>query len=226
MAQNTPQNNTNSIPFEQLKNEAGLIQLFKLFEEKLAYNVFNCVRVGIVEEYNPETRTAKVKIANKLVTGVNSDGTQKTQDYAPIYAKVWFFGWGDKGITHPILQGQEGILLFNDRELESWYINGNVNPLAYKRAHSMSDSIFICGLSSLPNIIQNSQDSLNLFYQLNNIQITENGVIINADTIINGNLTVNGQINATGDIIANGISLLNHIHGNGNDGQDTTAPKG
>lgn len=213
MAQNTPQNNTNSIPFEQLKNESGLIQLFKLFEEKLAYNVFNCVRVGIVEEYNPETRTAKIKIANKLVTGVNSDGTQKTQDYAPIYAKVWFFGWGDKGITHPILQGQEGILLFNDRELESWYINGNINPLAYKRAHSMSDSIFICGLSSLPNIIQNSQESLSLFYQLNNIQITENGVIINADTTINGNLTVNGQINATGDIIANGISLINHVHG-------------
>ena len=226
MAQNTPQNNTNSIPFEQLKNEAGLIQLFKLFEEKLAYNVFNCVRVGIVEEYNPETRTAKIKIANKLVTGVNSDGTQRTQDYAPIYAKVWFFGWCDKCITHPILQGQEGILLFNDRELESWYINGNVNPLAYKRAHSLSDSIFICGLSSLPNIIENSQDRLNLFYQENNIQITENGVIINADTTINGNLTVNGQINATGDIIANGISLLNHIHGNGNDGQDTTAPKG
>jgi phage baseplate assembly protein V len=90
----------------------------------------------------------------------------------------------------------------------------------------MSDSIFICGLSSLPNIIQNSQESLNLFYQLNNIQITENGVIINADTTINGNLTVNGQINATGDIIANGISLINHVHGNGNNGQDTTAPKG
>lgn len=227
MTQNQSENNNyNALPFEQLKNEAGLIQLFKLFEQKLSYNVINCVRVGIVEEYDPLTRVAKIKIANKLVTGQNKDGTQKTQDYAPIYSKVWFFGWGDKGITHPILQGQEGILLFNDRELESWHINGGVNPLSYYRSHNLSDSIFICGLSSLPNIIENSQNSLNLFYQTNNIQITENGVIINADTTINGNLTVNGQINATGDIIANGISLLNHIHGNGNDGQDTTAPKG
>ena len=206
MAQNTPQNNTNSIPFEQLKNEAGLIQLFKLFEEKLAYNVFNCVRVGIVEEYNPETRTAKIKIANKLVTGVNSDGTQKTQDYAPIYAKVWFFGWGDKGITHPILQGQEGILLFNDRELESWYINGNVNPLAYKRAHSMSDSIFICGLSSLPNVLANMQECINIFYGQNNIQINNSDINAKALSSINLNAP---DVNVSGNLnVGTGVSAI------------------
>ena len=226
MTQNQTQNNQNIMPFEQLKNEAGLIQLFKLFEQKISYNVLNCVRVGIIEEYNPETRTAKVKIANKLVTGQNSDGTQKTQDYAPIYAKVWFFGWNDKGITHPILEGQEGILLFNDRELESWFINGGVNPLSYTRSHNMSDAIFICGLASMPNMLATMQECINIFYGQNNIQINENGVIINANTTINGNLTVNGNIEATGDIIANGISLINHVHGNGNEGQDTTAPKG
>lgn len=226
MAQNQPQNNINVMPFEQMKNEADLLQLFKLFEEKLSYNTINCVRVGIVEEYDPKTRIAKINIANKLVTGVNSDGTQKTQNYAPIYSKVWFFGWKDTGITHPILQGQEGILLFNDRELESWYINGDINPLSYKRSHNLSDSIFICGLSSLPNIIENWQTGINIFCKANNIQISENGVTINANTTINGNLTVNGQINATGDIIANGISLINHLHGNGNEGQDTTPPKG
>lgn len=226
MSQNQPQSNINAIPFEQMKNEADLLQLFMLFEERLAYNTINCVRVGIIEEYNPETRIAKINIANKLVTGVNSEGIQKTQDYAPIYSKVWFFGWKDIGITHPIFKGQEGILLFNDRELESWYINGDINPLAYKRSHNLSDSIFICGLSSLPNIIQNLQDCINIFYKTNNIQISENGVTINANTTIKGNLTVNGQINATGDIIANGISLINHLHGNGNEGQDTTPPKG
>ena len=133
---------------------------------------------------------------------------------------MWFFGWGDKGITHPILKGQEGILLFNDRELESWYINGDINPLSSDRSHNLSDSIFITGLTSLVNMTATLQDCINIFYGTNNIKIHENGITIN------GNLTVNGSINATGDIVANGISLINHIHGNGNQGADTTAPKG
>lgn len=219
-------NKINMLPFEQFKNNAGWVQTFKLFEQKIAYNVINCVRVGIVEEYDPETRTAKVNIANKLVLGQNEDGTQNVENYAPVYAKVWFFGWGDKGITHPILKDQEGILLFNDRELESWYINGDINPLAYNRSHNFSDSIFITGLTSLPNMLKTLQDCINIFYGTNNIKIHENGITLNGNTTINGNLTVNGSINATGDIVANGISLLNHIHGNGNQGADTTAPKG
>ncbi len=222
MAQNQPQNNINTIPFEQLKNEPDLLHLFMLFEEKLAYNTMNCVRVGIVEEYNPETRIAKIKIANKLVTGQNSDGTQKVQDYAPIYSKVWFFGWKDIGITHPVVIGSEAIVLFNDRELESWYINGDINPLAYKRSHNLSDSIAIIGLSSIPNTIATNQNSVDIFYKANNIQLGENGITINADTTINGNLTVNGQINATGDIIANGISLINHVHSGVETGSNNT----
>lgn len=206
------QNKINMLPFEQFKNNAGWVQTFKLFEQKIAYNVINCVRVGIVEEYDPGTRTAKVNIANKLVLGQNEDGTQNVENYAPIYSKVWFFGWGDKGITHPIEQGQEGILLFNDRELESWYINGDINPLSSNRSHSLSDSIFITGLTSFVNMTSTLQDCINIFYGLNNIKINENGITINGNTTINGNLTVNGSINATGDIVANGISLLNHVH--------------
>lgn len=50
---------------------------------------------------------------------------------------------------------------------------------------------------------------------------------VTAPTVtINGNVVVNGTINATGEITGNGIPLSTHIHGNGNQGADTTAPKG
>ena len=219
MANNT-ENKINTLPFEQLKNRVDLLTILKLFEEKISFNTVNCVRVGIVDEYNPKTRTAKILIANKMLIGQNSDGSQVTQSYAPIYSKVWFFGWGGVGITHPIEKGQEGILLFSDRELESWYINGGVNPLGEIRAHSLSDSIFITGLTSTPNMTTTLQNCLNLFYGTKSLRIDENGITINGDLVVNGNIT------ATGDIVAGGISLKNHIHGNGNQGADTTAPKG
>lgn len=210
--------------FNNLKNEPDLISTLAAFEENLKYNKINCVRIGIVDSYDASNRVAKVTIANKLVTGLKDDGSQITQNYAPIYAKVLFLGWGDIGITHPINEGMEGILLFNDREIESWYINGSVNNIAYKRAHSKTDAIFIAGLLSLPNMIATLQNCLHLFYKLTDIKLSDTGVEITGNTTINGNLTVNGSIVATGDIIANGISLLKHYHNY--DGTPTTEAKG
>lgn len=213
-----------TLNYNNLINEPNLITTLTSFQESLKYNEINCIRVGIIESYDENTRVAKVNIANKLTTGIKEDGTQIVQDYAPIYAKVIFFGWADIGITHPINQGMEGILLFNDREIESWYINGNINNLAYKRAHSKTDAFFIAGLLSLPNMIATLQNCLHLFYKLTDIKLSDSGVVITGNTIINGNLTVNGSIVATGDIIAKGISLLKHYHNY--DGTPTTEAKG
>lgn len=213
-----------SLNYNNLIQNPDLTTTLTSFEEFLKYSEINCVRIGIVDSYDKDTRIAKVTIANKLTTGIKENGTPITQNYSPIYAKVLFFGWGDIGITHPVNQGMEGILLFNDREIESWYINGSINNLAYKRAHSKTDAILILGVLSLPNMIATLQNCLHLFYKTKNIQISENNITINGDTIINGNLTVNGKITATGDIVSGSISLQTHIHGNGNMGNNTTGP--
>ena len=209
-------------PFQNLKNEPDLISTLKVFEDALLYNKINCCRVAIVDEYDKDTRTAKVTIANKLTLSQNADGSLVTKNYAPIYAKVLFLGWGDIGVTHPVNVGSEGILLFNDREIESRYINCNISNLAYDRKHSKTDAIFISGLLSLPNMIATLTDCINIFYKTSNIQVSESGITINGNTTINGNLQVNGSINATGDIVANGISLLSHIHGGVETGTGTT----
>jgi len=38
-------------------------------------------------------------------------------------------------------------------------------------------------------------------------------------------ITITGAITVDGDVIANGISLKNHVHSNGNAGEDTGVPK-
>lgn len=206
--------------------QADLGQLTEALRMNINYNL-NCVKIAKVEEFDLENFTVRCRIMNKRMIGLKKDGTQILEEYPPIYAKLHNIGWGNIGITHPIQIGAEGLLLFNDRELETWFITGENGQLAYDRCHDLTDAIFIYGLHSKPNIelIQYMENCLKLYFYEKNIQINNENIIINGDTIINGNLTVNGQIEATGDIIANGISLLNHIHGNGNEGQDTTKPK-
>lgn len=188
-------------------NEPDLDITLKSTENRISYNVINCCRVGILQKYYPETRTAKVLIANKLVRYVNDKGEQVTQNYAPLYAKVLFFGWGSSGITHPMIEaegnedgiGTEGILLFNDREIESWYINGQINNLAYDRAHAKTDCIFIAGIHSLPRMVQALTDCINIYNGNSNIQVRNSGININGNTAVTGNLTV--STGATGNIV-------------------------
>lgn len=181
-------------------NTPDLDITLKSTENRISYNVINCCRVGILQKYYSETRTAKVLIANKMVRYVNKQGEQVTQNYAPLFAKVVFFGWGSAGITHPMVEaetnngvGTEGIILFNDREIESWYINGQINNLAYDRAHAKTDCFFIAGIHSIPNMVQALNDCINIYNGNTNIQVRDTGVHIN------GNLTV--STGATGNIV-------------------------
>lgn len=162
--------------YTSLVNSPDLMTTLKAFEGTIKYSKINCCRIGIVESYDAETRIAKVIIANKLVIGQTDNGAQITQNYSPIFAKVLFFGWKDIGITHPVLAGTEGILLFNDREIESWFINGNINNLAYDRAHAKTDAIFIAGVLSMPNMITTLQDYLHFFYKDTFLKLGEEDV--------------------------------------------------
>lgn len=211
---------------QTLSNNITMYSLLQALKDTINYNM-NCVKVATVIEFNPELMTVKCRVNNKRLKQLKQDGNQILENYPDIYAKVHFFGWGDIGATYPIVAGMEGILLFNDRELQTWFMTGEAEKLAFDRCHDLTDALFICGVHSQPNIekVPYLEECLNLFYKQGSIQINDGTIIINGDTTINGNLQVNGTITATGDIVSGSISLQNHVHGNGNEGNDTTKPK-
>ena len=211
-----------------LRNKSTLFSALEALKNNINYNL-NCIKVATVDTFFPENLTVSCRISNKRLIKLKDDGNQVLQDYPLIYAKVHYIGWGDVGITYPIESGMEGFLLFNDREMETWFLTGQSGNLAYDRCHDLSDAIFICGLHSMPNMIELVEACLNLFYKNSNIQIADTSITHNSTThtfngnlVINGNLQVNGSINATGDIVANGISLLSHVHGGVTGGTGTT----
>lgn len=194
--------------FSQLSNKADIIQVIKNACAQYAQKL-NCMRIGIIKEFYPDSLTVKVLIANKKVIGQNPDGTQKVRDYAPIIAKVCY---ANPFCTFPITEGMECILLFSDREIESWFINGSVNPRGYERMHDLTDAVAIVGIRSLPQMIEILADCLNLFYGSSNIALSENLINITAKTVQAANFqAMNG---ASGSIVdSQGKTLATVEHG-------------
>lgn len=185
--------------FNQLGSTPNMGQIIKTSGLNIASEL-NCMRIGIVQEFYPDDLTVQVQIAGKKQVGLNPDGTQIVREYAPIYAKVCYC---NPFITYPIKQGDECILLFADREIESWFINGDINPETHPRMHDLTDAVALFGIRSIPNMIQILNDCLHLFFGNSSIELTKNGVNIN------GELTING------------VPYLEHIHSNGNQGANT-----
>ena len=183
-----------SSKFINLNTSPDLTQTLYSVVEKVGKEL-NCMRVGIIEAFYPDDLTADVLIANKKTINLNADGTQNVKNYALIRAKICYC---TPFITYPINKGDECILLFSDREIESWFINGEVNAEGYPRLHDLTDAIAIVGLRSLPNMITILQDALHLFYGNSDIQLKENQININSTLLsIVGNTTQTGDITAT-----------------------------
>lgn len=202
--------------FNGKTSKIDLLGVAKALQDNINYNL-NCVKIAKVVEFDPITITASCRIMNKRLVNLQNDGNQILEDYPLIYAKVHFFGWGDIGATFPVIEGMEGILLFNDRELQTWYKTGESGGLAYERCHDLTDAILIVGLHSEPNIqlVKFLDNCLNIYYKSSNIGITENAIYTNTTNdninctnfnVTSQNTNITGTTTITGTLTANGIT--------------------
>ncbi len=141
---------------------------------------------------------------------------------------IRYFKVNKFSITAPIEIGDEVLLIFSERSIDTWLIEGGIqNPFDFRK-HSLSDAFALPMMYSQKNVIPNF-DSSNLEIKTNtgdtkiiikvseDIEIVTTGEIkadcdtatINASTkidattpifTINGNLQVNGTISSTGKI--------------------------
>ena len=205
--------------FTQFALPADLTQIQEISNSNTAQEM-NCVRIGVIQEFYPENLTAQGRLVDKMLTGLNPDGSQILKEYPPIYAKVCYC---NPFCTFPLTQGMECVLLFNDRELETWFINGGSNIQAYPRMHDLTDAIAIVGIRSLPQMIQILTDCLHLFYGQSDIQIYNENININTSTLnITGNTTQTGDTNQTGTITATNLNATAAASGNIVDSQGKT----
>lgn len=113
----------------------------------------NCHAIGTVQAFDPSTQLAQVTI-NYQKTYFEYD--EETQVYNSVLVPypllldipvVNLYG-GLQRATFPIAIGDQGLVCFNDRDLDNWLSGSNTSAVATPRLHSFSDGIIIVGLRS------------------------------------------------------------------------------
>jgi hypothetical protein len=154
---------------------------------KYVMNNLNVVQVGTIQNFNPLNQTAIITLNTKRLVATNPD---TWESYPPLVdVPVLILGGGGGAITFPIKQGDECIILFNDRELDNWFQNGGVQTFSSQRTHDFSDGMAIVGLRSLPNVLSDyNTDGIDIRY--NNVKFSFNDDSISLSVIKDNNSAV------------------------------------
>lgn len=99
---------------------------------------------GIIEEYDPSTRTAAVRPAIMRTT---VDGENLRRPLL-LEVPVVFPYSGTKGITFPLEVGSPCLLVFSQRSIDDWVTNRVEDIVTDTRLHDINDAFCIPGPSS------------------------------------------------------------------------------
>lgn len=124
----------------------------------------NCVAIGTVVDFDPtntQTLTVQINYVRVLLDAVptnapNTDQTTtKTLPYPQLVrCPLMILTGGPSYMTFPVENGDECVIFFNDRDLDTWWSTGAVaNPPNSNRLHDLNDGIVFVGVRSLANKI-------------------------------------------------------------------------
>lgn len=107
---------------------------------------------GIIQSFDPTAKTCQVQPALRVpVRG--ADG-QVTSVALPMLVDcpVYFPSGGNCTLTFPVSAGDECLVVFASRCIDSWWQSGGVQEQAELRMHDLSDGFVFVGFSSKPNV--------------------------------------------------------------------------
>jgi len=120
------------------------------------FNTINCVQIGRIKSYIDTEATASIQIM------VKRKFTDKVLSY-PLLVRcpVFFLYGGSAEVYMPISVGDDCLVLFSDRNIDNWFVDGVEEVPANSRTHDLSDGIAIVGIRSLtiPPATRNSGEA-------------------------------------------------------------------
>lgn len=193
---------TNSF-FNSNVNDPNLYMLLQQTENNV-FATLNCLRVGIIDKIL-DNNMAQCSIGNKKLMGTNADGSAIWQNYAPIFARLYFIGNSENYINYPVKVGQLCLLFFCDREIESVFATGEVSSLNSTRMHNLTDCI------CLPLSQAITDDFLNIVAE--KLNIVAQSINISGNETMTGDMTITGDMTVTGNITATTLNAGNGTSG-------------
>lgn len=145
---------TNSqVQLNAVPTDPNLSDLLNLLKKEIFIDL-NCHHLATVQSFNPGNQTITATINySKTIFQLNA----QTQLYDPIQIAypllidmpAIVLGGGGFNVTFPISQGDQCVVMFNDRSIDNWLQSGQTGPLNSSRTHSFSDGMVLVGLNYL-----------------------------------------------------------------------------
>lgn len=209
---------------EQIKD---LEEFLRVFFRRMQSGLWTMMP-AVVNAWNyPNTGKNTVTVVPAVMgQTLQADGTWLAQPMpAHPDVPVHYLGSGGMVLTHPIASGDEGMLLYASRCLDSWWQNGGIQPrpdYGTERMHDLSDAIFVPGKISVPNTptgLSTTTSQLRSVDGAQYIEMAAGGVWNIKGTAVNliGNdgatcsLTVTGEI-TRGYGTSDSVTLGQHEH--------------
>lgn len=174
---------------------------------------------GIIQSFDPAKMTV---VAQPSIQALWRDplGNQTWQTMPLcLDVPVMFPGGGGCTMTFPLVEGDECLLIFASRCIDSWWQSGGVGVQAEMRMHDLSDGFCLPGPRSQPRVLsgvstsalQIRSDDGSAFVEIGaaaphaiNVQ-TSGDVQIEAPTIkLTGTVKITGDVQITGEVEASG----------------------
>jgi hypothetical protein len=157
---------------------------------------------GIIDSYNQSAQTVTVYPA--IMRVFRDKGPVALPKLVDV--PIGFPGGGDFALTFPVKRGDECLLHFSEKCIDSWWERGGVQPPACYRTHDLSDAFAELGYRSKPRAISDASTSAVELRSLSNaskVSIDDGGnVVVNAT----GSVTVSASGNAN---VSGGLVCLN-----------------
>lgn len=204
---------------------------------------------GQIISFNAELQTAVVQVVLQMPV-TDSAGKMSNVSISPLAdVLVYFPSGGGFTLTFPVQSGDECLVVFSTRCIDSWWQTAQVSPLADFRKHDLSDGIAFVGIRSKPKVLANVSTTAtqlraddgsalievgeggikvlvpngSVLVQASTATITASaGATINANTQINGNLLVSGDITDNNGANSRTLAGMRAVY----NGHDHTDPQG
>lgn len=141
---------------DQTINPPDLEDVLKEYNNQV-FATMNCIQIGQIEKVN-DNQTVEIKIqVKRRITG------DKTADY-PLLVDCPYFvlQGGGAYIDMPIKKGDYCIILFNDRNIDTWWSSANVAEPPDRRKHNLSDGMALIGINPNTKVLDNNGDAIGL----------------------------------------------------------------
>ena len=187
--------------------------------------------VCFAEEVYPATGTID---AQPAIQGVQLDdqGNRVAVNMPKLVdVPILFQNGGGCHLTFPVQKGDECLVFFAGRDIDSWWETGSISPPLSKRTLSLSDGFALVGPKSKNRVIpdisttestwRNTDNSAGIYFNPTTGHITikaPGGLSIIADT------TQTGTISASGDVQAGNVSLKSHLTSEVQSGSSNSGP--